>query len=237
MDDVISVFSSPAVIRDPPPRVDLGVIEITDSEPEELDGDHLFWTGLWKENATSNAFPHRNRDNVKEDSPMDVDVNMPTTLAGPSTALSGPDPFPEVPVIHVQAVADPQTTQEPDPHSKHLALVLEIIPDVIPTHAVELIERHYHTYKDQVAERVLQELFDNPSYPKVEKAVAGKGKRKASEMEDLLERPPSRVKIDFASADRPKPTRGSYRTLALVSRLPVNESQSLSRRQAINHAV
>jgi len=228
MDDVISIFSSPAATHDHPPRVDLGVVEITDSEPEELDNDNLFWTGLRRRNATSNPFLHRNGKNVKEDSPMDVDVDIPATVAGPSTSLPAPEPFPEIPVIHIQPVLGPQMTQEPDmdPHSKHLALVLEIVPDVIPTHAMELIEKLYPTYKDQVAERVLQRLFDDPSYPKVEKGVVGKGKRKASEMEDVSERPPSKVKIDLASVERPKPTGKNYKTLALVSRPPLSESQS-----------
>jgi len=218
MDDVISIFSSPST-RDPPPLVDLGVIEITDSEPEELDNDDLFWIGPKKENATPDPFPHRKRDKVKEDSPMDVDV--PSAQAGPSTPLTAPDPFPEVPVIHIQPEIYPQVAQEADtdPYSKHLALILEVIPDVLPSHAMELIENLYPTYEDQVAEKILQGLFDDPAYPKVENGVAGKGKakRKAAEMEDVLERPPSRVRIDFASVDRPKPAGKNYRTLALVS--------------------
>jgi len=216
MDDVINVFSSPAATRNPSPRVDLGVIEITDSEPEDLDNDDLLWTGPEK-NPTSN----RNRDNVKQDSPMDVDVDVPTAQAGPSTPLLAPDPFPQVPVIHIEPEAVPQMVQEPDadPHSKRLALILEVIPDVLPKYAMGLIEKLHPTHNGQVVERVLQDLFDDPSYPKVEKGPAGKdkAKRKASEMEDVLEKPPSRVKIDFANVDRPRPTGRNYRTLALVS--------------------
>ncbi|KAF9651340.1 hypothetical protein BDM02DRAFT_857152 [Thelephora ganbajun] len=216
MDDVISIFSSPAATRNPP-RVDLGMIEITDSEPEELDNDDLFWTKLKDKNAARNASPHRSKDNVKEDSPMDVDAT--TAQAGPSAPLPAPDPFPDAPLIHTQPEVDLQIAQETDtdPYSRHLALVLEVIPDVLPKHAVELIVDLYPAYKDQVVERVLQDLFDDPSYPKVEKDVAGKGKgkRKASEMEDALERPPSRVKVDFASVNRPKPAGRNYRMLVL----------------------
>ena len=104
-----------------------------------------------------------------------------------------------------------------DPHSKHLALILEVVPDVLPRHVGELIERHYPTHNDQVVERVLEVLFDDPSYPKVEKK--GETKRKALEIEDLLERPPSRVKIDFASVDRLKPAGRNYRKLTLVGAL------------------
>ena len=226
MDDVISILSSPAATRDASPRIDLGVVEITDSEPEDLDNGNLFWTGLRRRNATSNPFLHRNKISVKEDTPMDVDVDVPTTVAGPSTAFPAPDPFPEVPAIHIQPMLDPQMTQEPDtdPYSEHLALVLEIIPDVAPTHAMELIERLYPTHKGRVAETVVQRLFDDPSYPKGEDGVVGKGKRKASELEDVPERPPSRVKIDFARVDRPKPAGRDYKTLALVSRPPISES-------------
>jgi hypothetical protein len=222
MDDVISIFSSPAATRDPPLRVDLGVIEITDSEPEDLDSEDLFWTRPTKK-ATAHDTPlHRNRNNVKADSPMDVDVAVPVHRAGPSTPLPtpAPDPFPHAPIIliDVETEAASQTTQgpDPDPYSKYLALVLEVIPDVLPEHAMDLIGKRHPTYKGQVVERVLQDLFDAPSYPKTEKGK-GKGKRKASEIEDVLERPPSRVKIDFGSVDRPKPTGKSYRALALVS--------------------
>jgi TRIAD3 protein (E3 ubiquitin-protein ligase RNF216) len=242
MDDVISIFSSPVITgdpRDPPPRVDLGVIEITDSEPEELDNGELFWTRLKNKNAIPNVSPYRNTHNSKEDSPMDVDVDLPTTQAGPSITLLVPDPFPEIPVIHIQPEVDPQTIQEPDadPYSKHLALVLEVIPDVLPTHAMDLIQMLYPTHKDQVAEVVLQDLFDNHSYPKAEKGVAGKGKRKASALEDVLERPPSRVKIDLASVDRPKPTGRNYRKLALVSCPSVNGTQSPRIRLTIHHTI
>jgi len=238
MDDVISVFSSPSATRNPPPRIDLGVIEITDSEPEDLDNDDLLRTGLKKEITTPNPFPHRNRDKAKEDSPMDVDVS--SAQAGPSTPSPAADPFPEVPVIHIQPEIYPQMTQEADtdPYSKHLALILEVIPDVLPNHAMELIEKLHPTYKDQVTERILQDLFDDPSYPKVENGVGGKGKakRKASEMEDVLERPPSRVRTGFAGVDRPKPPGRNYRTLALVSHPSVNGPHPPHTRLMINRA-
>ena len=219
MDYVTSIFS-PAATRDPP-RVDLGVIELTDSEPEDLDNDDLLRTGL-DENTASNISSYRNRDNVKEDFPMDVGVDVPAAQAGPSTHLLVPDPLSQVPLIHTEPEAEPHTTQELDTvnHSEHLALILEVIPDFPQKHAMELIENLYPTYGDQVVERILQGLLDDPSYLKVEKDVAGKGKTKeeVSEMEDVLERPPPpRVGIDFASVDRPKPIGVHYTTLALVS--------------------
>lgn len=166
---------------------------------------------------------------------MDVDVDVPGILAGPSAPQPAPDPFPQVPVIHTKQEVEPQTTQgsNTDPYSQHLALVLEVIPDVLPKHAIELIEMCLPTYKDQVVERVLQDLFDNPSYPKAEKGVAGKwkAKRKASEMEDVLGRPPLRVKIDFASVNRLKPAGKNYKRLSLVSCAPA-DGPPLARDQA-----
>lgn len=219
MDDVISIFSSPATSRDPPPRTDLEVIEITDSEPEEVDRNDLLWTELKQKRATPNLSFHQHKGNLKEDSPMDVDADIPSVQAGPSTAIVVPDPFPEVSVIHIGSEADTRMMQEPDmdPHSKHLTLILEVVPDVLPAHITELIKQLYPAHKDRVVERILQDLFDNPSYPKAEKASVGKGKRKAEELGDRLGGHPSRVKIDFASVDRPKPAGKNYRKLALVS--------------------
>jgi hypothetical protein len=239
MDDVISVFSSPATSRDPPPRIDLEVIVITDSEPEEVDRNDLLWTELKKESATPNLSFHRHRGDSKEDSPMDVDIDIPATQAGPSTAILISEPFPEAPVIHIGSEADTRTMQDLDAdlHSKHLTLILEVIPDVLPTHIAGLIKKLYPTHKDRVVERILQDLFDNPSYPKVEKASAGKSKRKAEELGDALGGHPSRVKIDFASVDRPKPPGKNYRKLALVSWSSINGPQSLRARLTICHAI
>ena len=220
MHDVITIFSSPAAASDPRPRVDLGLIEITDSEPEDLGNDDFVWTPSKKKDSLPRIPLHRNRDNVKEDSPMDVDVDVPTTQAGPSAPSLIPESFPRSPAIYTEPWPEPQTMQGPDtdPYSAYLALVLEFIPDVLPKYATELIEMHHPAYGDQVVERVLQDLFDDP-YPKDEKGATGKwkAKRKASEMEDVLARPPSRVKVDFGSVDRSKPTGKNYPKLALVS--------------------
>ena len=231
MHDVITVFSSPAAASDPRPRVDLGLIEITDSEPEDFGNDDFLWTPSKRKDTIPKIPPHRNRDNVKEDSPMDVDVEVPTVEAGPSDPSLAPDPFPQIPAIYAEPWSEAQTMQDPDmvSYSAYLALVLEVIPDVLPKHATELIEMRHPDYGDQVVERVLQDLFDDPSYPKDEKGVTGKwkAKRKASEMEDKLARPPSRVKVDFASVDRPKPTGKNYQKLALVSCCPSTNGPSI----------
>ena len=240
MHDVITVFSSPAAASSSRPPVDLGLIEITDSEPEDLGDDEVLWTPL-KKKSSIHSFPrHRNRDNAREDSPMDVDGDIPAAQAGPSAPSLAPDPFPHAPTIHTEQGVEPQTPLGPDtdPYSMYLALVLEVIPDVLPKHATELIEMRHPVYKDEVVERVLQDLFEDPSYPKVDEGVKGKwkAKRKASEMEDVLVRPPSRVKVDFASLDRPKPTGKNYRQLALVS-CPSADGPSICTKLTICHLI
>lgn len=227
MDNVITIFSSPIPTRHHSPLVDLGVIEITDSEPEDTVNDDPFRTEQNEGNhKPSVLLPHRTADILEEHSPMDVDI--PSAEAGPSTRLPVPDPFPDAPIVHIQPEADPQEVNT-DSYTKHLALILEVIPDVLPEHAMNLVERLYPIHRSQVAERIVQDLFDSPSYPKIEKDSVGKGKGKrgASEMEDVSGAPPSRVKIDFASVDRPRPAGKNYRMLSLVSCPFAHELQSL----------
>lgn len=65
-------------------------------------------------------FPCLYRKIVKANSSMNMGV--PTAEAGPSSNPTVSHPFPDVPPIDI------------DPHSKHLALVLEVIPDVVLEH-------------------------------------------------------------------------------------------------------
>lgn len=213
MDDVIYVFSSPATrILSPP--ADLGVVVITDSEPEDLDKDDILWKGRRKETTQIDPSSHRRKDCVKEDSPMNTDA--PTAQAGPSSHSPAPISFPDAPVVHIQP--DPQE-EDVDPYSEHLSLVVEVIPDILPQYALEMIKTNYPTHGNKVGEWVVQSLFDNSSYPKAEKVEAGKqkGKRKASELEDVAEGPLLRVKIDYTTVDRPRPTGKNYRELSTVS--------------------
>ena len=157
--------------------------EKTDSEPEDMHNDDDFWTGLGKNNATPGVSARRDRDGTTDDSPMDVGVGVSTAQPGDSAELPTPNPFYQ------------------GPHSKDLALVLEVVPDVLPEHALELIKQRHLLYGDLVVEVVVQGLLDHPSYPK--------------------------AKIDFASVDRPQPTGRNYRTSALVrSLLPVDHTLS-----------
>lgn len=101
-----------------------------------------------------------------------------------------------------------------------VANVLEIIPDVDPTHVALLIRGHFDTHSNNVLEPVLHNLFENPDYPKIVKDK-GKGKRKRDEEdEQSLEMGSARTKakIDYGSKDRPLAGGPYYRDLALVSR-------------------
>ncbi|KAJ3937045.1 MAG: hypothetical protein NXY57DRAFT_982937 [Lentinula lateritia] len=58
-----------------------------------------------------------------------------------------------------------------------LSQVLELVPDVQPEYAEELILQHSTTRQGEVLEAVIHALFENSAYPKIDK----KGKRKSTE--------------------------------------------------------
>lgn len=111
----------------------------------------------------------------------------------------------------------PPLEDDPDPYGHFVAQVLEIIPDVDPSHALALVTLHYDQYKDQVVEPVLHTLFENADYPKLDK----KGKRKREETPpppvSVSRRRVSDVEIDYASEVRPQPGGPHYQELAVVS--------------------
>ncbi|KAH9856068.1 hypothetical protein C2E23DRAFT_809859 [Lenzites betulinus] len=97
---------------------------------------------------------------------------------------------------HPQAPPEPQNYQ--DPLDAFVAQILEIIPDVLPSHVYSLVEQHYPKYLDKVVEPVLHQLFEDPQYPKAD--AKGKGKRKRDD-DDQAEHP-VKVKIDYGSKNR-----------------------------------
>jgi len=185
IDTTLSTFSQ----KSPSPKAKGG----TDFESRNLNNDNLFWTGLSMKNATPSVSPHLNGDDMENDPPMDIGVDVPTVQPGRSGPLQAPNRLLQ------------------DPFSEHLTLVLEVIPDVLPSHAMELIKKSHFPYQDQVVEEVLQGLLDDPSYPT--------------------------AKIDFASVDRPKPAGKNYRTLTLVSCPFTNGPRSICTRLTATHAI
>jgi len=176
----------PTVSQPPSPKAK----GATDSEPGDPDNDKLFWTGLSMKNAAPSVSPRLDRNDMRDDPPIIIDVDVLTVQPGSSSPLLAPDRL-------IQ-----------DPFSEYLALVLEVMPDVLPEHAMELIKKSQFPYKDQVVEEVLQDLLDDPSHPK--------------------------VKTDFGSVKRPTPTGKNYRTSALVS-CPSTDGLPLVPRQVNDH--
>ncbi|KAG6853213.1 hypothetical protein C0991_006116 [Blastosporella zonata] len=152
---------------------------------------------------------------------MDVDADeaIASVDQGEQQAHVPNEPTPEWEVIldldipHIQ----PKSEQEPevalDPTSVITARVIEIIPDVEPDHLLALITAHTVAHPDQdvntVVELLLHALFDDPTYPKVDRL--GKGKRKLVQEET----PSKKVKLDFR--DKMRPYRGGegYREMAV----------------------
>jgi TRIAD3 protein (E3 ubiquitin-protein ligase RNF216) len=93
--------------------------------------------------------------------------------------------------------------------------VLEIIPDVDPEHATQLLaETISQDQKGDVVESVLHILLEDPGYPKVALKQAT-GKRKREDPEDQAEAGPSK-RAKFEYDDKPR-RRANYSDLALVS--------------------
>jgi E3 ubiquitin-protein ligase RNF216 len=98
-----------------------------------------------------------------------------------------------------------------DPFAVYSTRILEIIPDVEPAHLRTLLEQHYLASGADVVENVLHALFEDASYPRVEK-VANKRKR-APDDDDGREK--ARVKVDYASKERAFSGGPHYYDLAL----------------------
>ena len=152
-----------------------------------------------------------------------------TPLFLPSDEENEPPAFVHMPPpptsngIHVDEPSPPQEAATPpfqrqptpnvDPLSGYVARVLEIIPDVQPDHLLALITKHLPTYADKVVEPVLHILFEDPTYPKIDK----KGKRKHTEEDEGGEdRGNAKVKVDYGSKDREYKGGLHYTDLALV---------------------
>lgn len=90
-----------------------------------------------------------------------------------------------------------------------LRQVLEVVPDVQPEYAQELLT------ESKTVEATLNALFENPAYPKVDK----KGKRKAEEPIGK-ERGQPKPKIDYSATERPTFGGPYYYELALVCMPP-----------------
>ncbi|KAF9264839.1 hypothetical protein L218DRAFT_861859 [Marasmius fiardii PR-910] len=106
--------------------------------------------------------------------------------------------------------AQPEDQQD-DSVSTYFAQVLEIVPNVLPDHAIALITEYLPAHQNNVVEVVLHNLFDNPGYPKLDK----KGKRKATETVNADNNKKIRVELDYGSTDRDRKGGMHYTSLAI----------------------
>ncbi|THH31727.1 hypothetical protein EUX98_g2465 [Antrodiella citrinella] len=219
------------------------VIEITDSEDEPgpstsrapglVSSSSSVWEidpppGAVSSKSKAQAQASTSQPQVQEQQPLFLpDLDEP--LAGPSRSpkrnlddAAPPPPPSQTPsrVLETESSAEifipPE--EDPDPFSGYLAQVLEILPDVDPSHALALITLHHEEQQNEVVATVLQTLFEDPQYPKADK----KGKRKREESGEESPSVRQRVEVEMATIDygnkeRPQPAGPFYQDLALAN--------------------
>jgi E3 ubiquitin-protein ligase RNF216 len=116
----------------------------------------------------------------------------------------------------VNASSNDQMSPGNDVYSQYVARVLEIVPDVKPEYAMELVQSCHERFGDGVMEPVLHALFENNSYPKIETGK-GKGKGKRKREDDEPSGREKTLKLDYGSKDRMAPGGPNYKPLALAS--------------------
>ena len=72
----------------------------------------------------------------------------------------------------------PSPAQSPqDTISRHIAQILEIVPDVDPKHCASLVATHQHLNESTV-EHILHILFEDPDYPRAKKANCANNRKR-----------------------------------------------------------
>jgi E3 ubiquitin-protein ligase RNF216 len=155
--------------------------------------------------STSRPFPLFLPSDEENEPPPSSFVSVSPLPERSSFDLIGMDDIQPVEIV------DPPT--EVDPTMTYVARVLEIIPDIDPDHLLDLVTKNIPTRGDQVVEHVLHGLFENPTYPKVDKV--GKGKRRQLDG-DGEEIPLKKTKVDYGNKDRPYKGGVHYADIALV---------------------
>ncbi|KAG5641929.1 hypothetical protein DXG03_003955 [Asterophora parasitica] len=140
---------------------------------------------------------------ARQEAPVHVDL-----------ARTSPSPVRDEPQLEPERVASP----EPDPQSTAMARILEIIPDVEPEYLLSFVTKYMLEHPDQmlemVVEQILHALFEDSTYPKVDRM--GKGKRKQTEaVAKAASSPAKKAKIDYADMNRPLNGGVHYPELAL----------------------
>ncbi|KAF7338212.1 hypothetical protein MVEN_02046300 [Mycena venus] len=188
--------------------LDQDIIAITDSEDE---GHSSQWHNFRDRDA---AGPSRRKLTTplrhhKKDASSGSLENLPVKrrlpkaksipLFLPSDEENEPPPS-QLPEADEEPInVDNLPSPPPDPIPGFVERVLDILPDALPEHVSDLVRQHYPQSQDQVVETVLHVLFEDPSYPKVDK----KGKRKRVEDDAQGEaRGQPKAKLDYGSKDR-----------------------------------
>ncbi|KAL4072366.1 hypothetical protein V8B97DRAFT_1958637 [Scleroderma yunnanense] len=199
--DVIDLSSSPEPIHQAKKRqrrVHAEVVEIMSDEDEGVP------LAMYKQNRTTAGHAavqaHAAMGQLGEEPQMGdaAQAHDPPPLFYPVNDSDDPP----LPLVHSRpATPQPEPLSEPvDPRDAYIARVIEIVPDVQPAHVLGLVEQFIQSHPEHVVELVLHALFEDPSYPKIDR----KGKRKRDADEDDKEPPRAspKPKIDYLSPDR-----------------------------------
>ncbi|KAJ7774947.1 hypothetical protein B0H16DRAFT_1509018 [Mycena metata] len=113
------------------------------------------------------------------------------------------EPPPEIPDLDLEEEAinvDNFPSPPPDPIPGYVQQILDVLPDALPDHVTNLVTETYPEAGGEVVQRVLHALFEDPSYPKVDKK--GKRKRVDEDGDQGNARGQPKSKHDFGSKDR-----------------------------------
>lgn len=212
--------------RNPAPDPNSSIIDLSDSDDEELARERL------KKRRRLGEKGNYLTGNV-------AGPSRPVHLAAPAAQREGYDPsaalkentgnifrrqqkaFPDfvdrmqpVGATRDEPIAVDAEEVDPNLEDHYLSHVLEVVPDVLPSHALELVRKHIPDYGSEVANNVVHMLFEDPSYPKIEQ---NKGKRKRDADEAVAAPPIKIVKtVDYGSTERPFTGGPYYYQMALV---------------------
>lgn len=180
-------------------RVDLGLIDLTEPEAGPSRPVHRTPPAAQRKDIRPLEIARNARTNSS--------VRQADVRPAPANAMHAEDDAPP-------AYAPMEVATEPPAEDFYLAHVLEVVPDVQPDHAMGLVRKYITDYGSEVANNVVHMLFEDPSYPKVER---NKGKRKRDADDDG---PPPKVAktVDYGSTNRPFTGGAWYYQMAVVRR-------------------
>jgi len=99
----------------------------------------------------------------------------PSNASIPVTAALTPSSAEKLPPTPLPPPSPAQSPQ--DTMSRHIAQVLEIVPDVDPNHCASLVATHQHLNESTV-EHILHILFEDPNYPRAKKTNCANNRKR-----------------------------------------------------------